>query len=484
MQPDDHYITIRLGDLVHALVKNWVLICFTTLAGLALGIALSLVSYMRGEMSKEYQITSSIAIISQTASGNFTNNTSSPNSSDFQLAEDMVDAVIYVLKSDLTLKAAIQDLGLVGISEQDIYDNLSLYRYKETQIIELSLSWRSAEEGIEILNAINEVTPDILLETLKIGNVSVINNPKSRHQIGGGMHAHIWIYTTLLGLFLGVGLSILKVLLRPTVINTRDIEDVLGLEVLGEIPDNPDYFRRRHSLLVDDDDPVGMDVRESYVSAAHILYNRLGPGKHQCIYITSAEQDEGKTNVAANLAVQLSDLEHKVLLVDLDIRNPTLGGLFLDKVDYEHTLNALYRGDASPEDAITSLTGYLDLLPSILEPREIPLGDALLSLIKDLAQNYDYVLMDSAPVGRVAETLSLNRIAKTALFVIRYDYSNLNTIRDSLERLDKSGIKSLGCIVNRVKTLADAGKSSDDTEGSAARRSRPKEEENPSGSDT
>ena len=83
-------------------------------------------------------------------------------------------------------------------------------------------------------------------------------------------------------------------------------------------------------------------------------------------------------------------------------------------MDYAHTLNALYRGDSSAEEAITNLTGYLDLLPSILESREIPLGDALLRLIKDLSQNYDYVLMDAAPVGQVAETLSLNRIADTA----------------------------------------------------------------------
>lgn len=135
------------------------------------------------------------------------------------------------------------------------------------------------------------------------------------------------------------------------------------------------------------------------------------------------------------------------------MRNPSLGGLFLDKVDYNHTLNALYRGEATAEEAVTNLTGYLDLLPAILEPKEIPLGDAMMTLIKDLAQNYDYVLMDSAPVGRVAETLSLNRIAQSALFVIRFDYSSMNAIRDSLDRLEKSGIKPLGCIVNRAKPL-------------------------------
>lgn len=464
MPQDEHIMIIRPRDLIHALVKNWVLICITTVVGLVLGIVLSMVSFLQGEMSKEYIITSSIAVTAQTASGDYTSNKTYP---DVTLAAKMVDSVIYILKSDRAIRAAIQELDLVGISESDIYNNLHLSQYNETQIIEIALYWRSADEGIQILDALNTVASDVLIDTIQIGGISVINPPKSRYLIGGNLNAIMWLYMALLGLAVGAGISLLKALLMPTVIKPGDIEESLGLEVLGEIPENIPYFRQRHSLLVEDDDPSMADVREGFVSAAHILHNRLGTGEHHCLYITSAEPDEGKTNVAANLAVQLSDLEYKVLLVDLDIRNPSLGTLFLNKVDYAHTLNALYRGDSSPEDAITNLTGYLDLLPSILEAKEIVLGDALLRLIKDLSQNYDYVLMDSAPVGRVAETLSLNRIADTALFVIRFDYSDISSIRRSLSRLKKSGIRTLGCIVNRVKPLSSTAKTNTGNQNSA-----------------
>ena len=69
----------------------------------------------------------------------------------------------------------------------------------------------------------------------------------------------------------------------------------------------------------------------------------------------------------ANLAIQLSDLEKHVLLIDFDMKNPTLGSLFLNKVEYEHSLNALYAGNITEKEAITSLTGYLDILPTVLE---------------------------------------------------------------------------------------------------------------------
>ena len=64
-------------------------------------------------------------------------------------------------------------------------------------------------------------------------------------------------------------------------------------------------------------------VRQNFTSAAYILQNRLGLKDETCsFYVTSAEEGEGKSTVAANLAVQLSDMEKKVLLVDLNTRNP------------------------------------------------------------------------------------------------------------------------------------------------------------------
>src|SRR5699024_614678 len=126
---------------------------------------------------------------------------------------------------------------------------------------------------------------------------------------------------------------------------------------------------------------------------SYILCNRLGSSKKKshCVYVTSAEEREGKSTVAANLAIQMSDLEKKVLLIDLNLENPTLGGMFLQNVDYSRTLNALYKGEATVQDAVVSLTGYLDLLPTVLERNAIHLDSALFEFIQKLAQNYEYV---------------------------------------------------------------------------------------------
>lgn len=445
--------TIRISDLIHALFKRKIMIIVLTFLGLLVGILLSIVSYLRGEMSKQYVISGSIAVISQTKDGLFTTQTTNPNSTDIYLAENMVDSVMFVLKSDKTLDAAVDRLNLIGISARDIYDNLELTQYNKTQIVEMSLYWRNADEGVSILEAINAVAPDILIETLKIGGLSVVNNPHATYRIGGSVNASLWVYMAAMGFMTGCGISILLLFLRPTLINSKDVRETLNMELLGEVSENKKYFSQRKSLLMEDRDNLGEEIREEYSSIAHILSNKLGKKKHQCIYVTSSDQNEGKTNVAANLAVQLANQENKILLVDFDIRNPSLGNMFLERVDYRHSLNSLYHGDTEVEDAIVSLTGYLDLLPAVLEQKELPLGDAMRGLIKELSMKYDYVLMDTAPVGRVANIMSLNRISSTVLFVVQYDTVSMKAIRESLERLEKSGMGIIGCVVNRSKSL-------------------------------
>ena len=75
--------------------------------------------------------------------------------------------------------------------------------------------------------------------------------------------------------------------------------------------------------------------------------------------------------------LQLSDMEKRTLLLDLNTRAPRLGGMFLQDLPYSRTLNALYKGESAEPEAVISLTGYLDLLPMVLEPDAVPLDAAL-----------------------------------------------------------------------------------------------------------
>ena len=464
-------IQLRLGDFVYAILKRWKLILALTFVGLVFGVMLSAVTYMQGSYTN-FEVTSSFAVLTINENGSFVaNNTAYQHPTDFTFAGDMVDTVEYVITSDLNMNRAIDSLKIIGIKPKDITQNLKLTQYNSTPIIEATLTWRDASEGVAILNAVLAASRQTLQETLNVGAVSVINEPAATQTLTNTLGGSVWGYMMILGFLAGIGFVTLELLMRPTLTNLKDVESVLGMETLGTIPKDDKYFRKKKSLLANDG-IISPKVTQNYASTAYILRNRFsGASKPHCFYVTSTTTGEGKTAVAANLAVSLSDMEQKVLLIDMDTRNPTIGKLFLRNIDYDRSLNALYRGDATREEAVFTLTGYLDLLPTVIDRQTIPMDGTIFELIRGISKDYDYVIIDSSPVGQVSDVLSLNEVADTVLFVLQYDGATIPEIRSALEKLDKSGIRLLGCVVNAAQNIVSSAIAAEAEEHTTRRKS-------------
>lgn len=435
--------------MLFAIQKRWKLIMTLTFVGLVMGLLLTAVSYVQSSM-QNHEITGSFAIITKPEAGTYLNGASAPGQLDFTLGEDMVDAVTYLMKSDRVLDRVINEQQLLGVGIEDLRENLSIRQFNATQILEMTLAWSDDTEGLGIWNAVIAVTNELLPEILQLGRLVMINMASSEVVGASAMGKTVWLILAMLGFCTGVGFAVMEILMHPTLTNARDVESVLGLETVGLIPRNDVHFSRDSSLLAEEDNAA--EIIQGYSASAYILRNRLGAKeKHHCFYVTSTTNREGRSSVAANLAIQLSDMEHRTLLIDFDTRNPSLGALFLDHVDYSNSLNALYRGDANEVEAITTLTGYLDLLPTVLEHNAISMDSTVINLINKLSEKYEYIILDAPPVGKESDTLSLNQVANTVLFVVGYDMATIPDIQSSLEKLDKSGIRVLGCIVNAVQ---------------------------------
>ena len=471
-------IRVRVSDLLFALQKRWMIIVALSLVGLTFGMILSAMTVVQTSY-QTYNVNGSFAVSSKNINGQYVGGYSVPNTNDFHLAEDMVDAVRYVMRSERVLNEVINENELLGYTIPALRNAITVSQYNSTQILEMRLTWRNAEEGLAVWNSVLKHASDVLPETLQLGSLEIINEPKVEQigVVGGGNNRLVLL--TLLGFAAGVGFAVIELLMHPTLNNVRDVEQLFGVETIGVIPHDNEYYRRKDSIMTRDDAGNSLVV-QNFSAAAYILRNRLGTREeHHCFYVTSAGAGEGKTTVAANLAIQLSDMEHKTLLVDFDTRNPALGALFLNKVDYDHSLNALYRGDVLPEEAITTLSGYLDLLPAVLEHNAISVDNMLVELMEDLKQKYEYVILDAPPVGLVSGTLSLNQVASSVLFVIGFDNASLPEIQSSLEKLDKSGTRVLGCVVNNVISGKAIGmtQSADERKKNISRKAAKKKQE-------
>lgn len=451
---DNEGIQIRLGDILHVIGKRKKSILLFTVLGLMLGLMLFGFSYFQGEMSNEYTITATVSIATQRRDGTFTNGSHGPNDDDYMLAQDMAEGTIALMKSSRVLSEVLEKRQLVGLTTKDIAKNLTVTKENKAPILNLSLAWRSVDEGIAVLNTLVSATEEAMLDAFYVGKLTIIDQPTSTMwSLGARVGASVWILLAVIGFLIGVALAVMELILHPTLLNLKDVETVFEMQSLAVIPKDPATFRFEDTILTAMENSPSM-VKERYSAAAHSIRNRLGKqnGCH-CFYVTSASSGEGKTMAAANLAIELSNLEQKVLLVDLNLKNPCIGGLFQKEVDYYHSLNSFFRGTCDLDDAICPITGYLDIMPTLLEHDTIPMDKALFELLGSLKSRYDYIVIDTLSVGESAGVLRLNAVADYAVYVLRYDYAAIGEIQESLDRMDHSGVHILGCIVNEYAPM-------------------------------
>ncbi|MCQ2532637.1 MAG: AAA family ATPase [Saccharofermentans sp.] len=445
---NDNKQAIRLDDILYIVFKHRKTMIGMGVIGLLVGILISFAFYVKGLTKVEYYITASIAVTSTNENGMFSANSADPNAADIHLAEDMTDSVIYVCKTDLTLNAASEKLQLIGVTADDIRPKLSLSQYESTQIIEMTLVWDNPDEGMMILNAITDVVPDILISTLKLGDVTIVNPPKVKTSTLSFINMRMIAICTLLGLFMSAGYYLVKFFIHPTYLHSEDIVNNYNLEILGEIPGDNSYFSNKINSYSAKDFSA---IQEYFAACAHVLIYKMQDTDNACVYITSSAPKEGKTSITANLAYALADMDYSVLLLDMDVRNPSLSSKFDFNKDDKHSLNAVYRGEIEIEDALVSINSNLSLLPTRLEDELLKIDNKVIDIINSVKTKYDFVIIDTAPVGQVSDSMSLNKVADCAIFVVRQDQVWMNTVTESISRLRKSGIELLGSIMNDTK---------------------------------
>ncbi|MBR3772259.1 MAG: AAA family ATPase [Clostridium sp.] len=440
--------SLPLSDIIFALWKNKLKIIIMAIVGGILGVLLAFLKQTQANNHPIYNVTAAISIISENQDGMFSLKNDSPSYDDVYLAERLSDAVIYVATSNIVLDKVIVQQKLIDVEMKDLKNALKLQQFSDSQIITIRLTWDDPEEGTKIVSSLIEILPDILIQTLKIGSVEIVDLPETAIvEVSSG------ILYIILGFggsaFLAIGYCLLGLLLRPTFITAQNIEDVLMLSVISEIPQDSKVRKIKKGYTITDKAYTPSSVfRESYASAAYIIRTNMEKNHSKVLYVTSALAGEGKTTVVAHLALQLSKLCNKVLLVDLDVRKPSLGRMLLSSYDSKNTLNAIYLKKTAAKDACIQVNDHLDVIPAMLEKDRVQLDEDLLQQIQSIFQYYDYVLLDASSIGVFADAMGLNQIADQVLFVIQQDRTWKEMIIDSINRIEKSGMDIIGCIFN------------------------------------
>lgn len=236
----------------------------------------------------------------------------------------------------------------------------------------------------------------------------------------------------LLGLILGIAIPSLVLYLlqffRYRIEGHDDVESLTDIPIIADVAVANEAAKTRADIVVHENENNQME--EIFRSMRTNLQFMMKP-EDKVVMFTSSTSGEGKTFNAANLAISFALLGKKVVLVGLDIRKPRLAELF--EIDNHHTgiTKLLVKDDPTWNDVQkeilpSEINKNLDLLmagPIPPNPGEIVTRPSLEKVLNLLKENYDYILVDTAPVGLVTDTLQIGKLVDATVFMCRTDYT-------------------------------------------------------------
>ena len=257
--------------------------------------------------------------------------------------------------------------------------------------------------------------------------------------------------TYLIALILGVGIPVgviyLLELTKFKIEGRADVEKLTSAPIVGDIPLTDEkqgaiaVFENQNNLM-----------SETFRNVRTNLQFMLGNDK-KVILVTSTVSGEGKSFISGNLAISLSLLGKKVVIVGLDIRKPGLNKVF----NISKREQGITQYLANPERNLMDLVQLSDVSKNLYilpggtvppNPTELLARDGLDKAIETLKKNFDYVILDTAPVGMVTDTLLIGRVADLSVYVCRADYTRKNEYTLINELIDGNKLPNLCTVIN------------------------------------
>ena len=255
----------------------------------------------------------------------------------------------------------------------------------------------------------------------------LIDDPQLNGQVSPNS-TYIMLIALAIGLAIPVAIILLIQLFRYKIEGHDDVARLTKLPIIADIAIASNSAKSKAGIIVHENQNNQME--EIFRALRTNLQFMLHEGE-KVVLFTSSTSGEGKTFTASNLSVSLGLLGKKVILVGLDIRRPRLAEQFGIK-DHKHGItNLLVKDNPNAEDVEAQIlpsgvNKNLDLLmagPVPPNPAELIARSSLETIIAILKDKYDYIMIDTAPVGLVTDTLQIGRVANATIYVCRADYT-------------------------------------------------------------
>lgn len=375
----------------------------------------------------------------------------------FKDFDNQMQAIKSVLLENITSAKALllTDLAMINAKIGQAESTVRKLPEEQQELLKIQRKYDLSDNiYTEFLRKRNEA------EIVKASNLSDIHFIDPAKDIGGELIGPKTSVNYVLALFMGILIPLLFVFgiffVNNSIQNTEDISKLTQIPLIGIIGINKDSL----SLAVFDKPKSALsEAFRAIRSSLQFLYKKQQVSGSKTLMITSSISGEGKTFCSINIATVFALSEKKTVILGLDLRKPRLADEFNLK-NQTGVVNYLIKQNSLEE--ITHPTGVpnLDVIlsgPIPPNPSELILSDAMREMILELKQKYDYIILDTPPVGLVSDALELAQFADVTLYIVRQNYTKKDMITLLNTRVKRGELNNASIVLNGYENKAKYG---------------------------
>jgi capsular exopolysaccharide synthesis family protein len=297
-------------------------------------------------------------------------------------------------------------------------------------------------------------------DIVKAANLSDIHFIDSAKDIGGGLIGPKTGVNYVMALFLGLLLPLLVVVIlffiNNTIQNPDDISKLTSIPLIGIVGIN----RENTDLAVFEKPKSALSESVRAIrSSLQFLYKKNNVAGAKTLMITSSVSGEGKSFCSINIATVFALSNKKTVIVGLDLRKPRLSEEF-NLINKVGVVNYLIKDKSLDEIVNHTSVPFLDVIlsgPIPPNPSELILSDGMKELIDELKNKYDYIILDTPPVGLVSDSLELSQYCDVTLYVVRQNFTKKGMITLLNNRVNRGELHNTSIILNGFENKAKYG---------------------------